>query len=179
MSEPEVRRVFASDGERVRRLRLEALDDPAAGIAFLETRDDAMARPREFWDERAVGAALSGSAAQFIAETGRTWVGTVTILIPEPGVADYFGRVRDTGGATAVAVYVNPEHRGTGLLDRLFAAGAAWARTQGADSLFLDVHDENTRARAAYARLGFRPTGATIEGPNGLEHELSRSLDDD
>ncbi|WP_426805997.1 hypothetical protein, partial [Stenotrophomonas sp. SrG] len=90
----------------LRTLRLEALRDPAAGIAFLETHDDAAAHPRAFWDARAIGAALSGSAAQFIAELGPSWVGTVTVLIPEPGAPDYFGRIREEGTALAVAVYV-------------------------------------------------------------------------
>lgn len=157
-------------------LRLEALRDPAAGIAFLETHDDAAARPREFWDERAAGAALSGSVAQFVAEAGRSWIGTVTILIPAPGVPDYFERVRDEGTALAVAVYVNPMHRGRGVLDELFARASAWAAEQGCVELLLDVHEDNIRARAAYSRLGFAPTGGTIDGQNGREIEMSRAL---
>ena len=170
--------MLASDGERVRALRLEALDDPAAGIAFLETREAAAARPREFWDERAAGAALTGSAAQFIAEAGRSWVGTVTILVPEDGVPDYFGRLRDEGTALVVAVYVAPSHRGRGLLDELFGAGAAWARAQGCTTLMLDVHEDNARAQAAYTRLGFVATGEAIVGDNGREIEMSRVLGD-
>ncbi|MEU1970737.1 GNAT family N-acetyltransferase [Microbacterium sp. NPDC019599] len=176
MSEPHVRRVLASDGDRVRSLRLEALSDRAAGIAFLDTYELAAARPREYWDDRAVGAALSGGSAQFIAEVGPAWVGTVTILIPEPGVPDYFGRIPAAGTALAVAVYVSPAHRGTGLIDRLFHAGFDWARDQGARRVHLDVHADNARARAAYARIGFHPTGGTIDGPNGPEVELSREL---
>lgn len=178
MAEAFVRRVLATDGERLRALRLEALRDPAAGIAFLETYDDAAARPRDFWDARAIGAALSGSSAQFIAEVGPSWVGTLTILIPEAGSSDYFGRVRDEGTALAVAVYVSPAHRGSGVLDALFTAGAAWAGDQGCDELVLDVHHDNARARAAYARLGFTPTGGTIDGQNGRELEMSRRLVD-
>lgn len=159
-------------------LRLEALQDPAAGIAFLETHDDAAARPREFWDERAAGAALSGSAAQFVAEAGRSWIGTVTILIPEAGVPDYFGRIRNEGTALAVAVYVSPAHRGRGVLDELFARASAWAVGQGCRELVLDVHEDNARARAAYARLGFVPTGGTIDGRNGREVEMSLALGD-
>lgn len=176
MPDAHVRRVFATDGRRLRALRLEALGDPAAGIAFLDTHDDAAARPSSFWDERAAGAALSASAAQFIAEVGPTWVGTVTILIPEPGSADYFGRIRQAGTALAVAVYISPAHRGHGILDDLFSAAAEWARAQGCDTLILDVHTENARAQAAYARLGFRATGGTIDGDNGREMELARAL---
>lgn len=178
MPDPAVRRVLASDGERLRALRLEALTDPAAGIAFLETYEEALARPMDYWNARAIGAALSGGSAQFIAEAGSAWVGTVTILIPEPDVPDYFGRVRPPGTALAVAVYVSSHHRGRGLLDELVAAGAAWAREQGADRLLLDVHCENDRARAAYTRLGFTPTGGTIDGQNGRELEMARTLAD-
>lgn len=178
MSDAHVRRVHATDGERLRTLRLEALRDPAAGIAFLETHDDAAAHPRDFWDARAIGAALSGSAAQFIAELGPSWVGTVTVLIPEPGAPDYFGRIREEGTALAVAVYVSPAHRGRGIIDELFAAASEWALNQGCRELVLDVHQDNARARATYARLGFRPTGGTIDGQNGRELELSRRLAD-
>ncbi|MGA7147778.1 MAG: GNAT family N-acetyltransferase [Microbacterium sp.] len=176
MSEVHIRRVLATDGERVRALRLEALDDPAAGIAFLESRDDALARPRSFWDERAVGSALSGSAAQFIAEAGSAWVGTVTILIPEEGTPDYFGRLRPEGTALAVGVYVSPAHRGGEVVDDLFEVAAQWALDQGCTELVLDVHQDNARAQSAYARLGFAPTGGTIDGQNGRELEMARRL---
>lgn len=168
--------MFASDGERLRTLRLEALSDPAAGIAFLDSHADAAARPGSFWDERAVVAGLSGTVAQFIAESGSTWVGTITILIPEPGVPDYFDRVRDAGTALAVAVFISPSHRGRGLIGDLFAAGSEWAAARGCTELFLDVHEDNARARAAYKRLGFRPTGGTIDGRNGRELEMARAL---
>lgn len=172
----QVRRVFATDGARLRRLRLDALQDPAAGIAFLETHDAAAARPQSFWDERAAGAALSSSTAQFIAEAGSSWVGTVTVLVPEPGRPDYFGRVREPGSALLVAVYLAPSHRGRGVLDRLIEAGASWARGHGCDTLYLDVHEDNARAQAAYRRLGFTPTGGTIVGQNGRELEMSKAV---
>ncbi|MGN8551294.1 UNVERIFIED_CONTAM: GNAT family N-acetyltransferase [Microbacterium sp. SLM126] len=173
-----VRRVLATEGERLRALRLEALQDAAAGIAFLDTYEAAAARPGSFWDERAVGAALTSSTAQFVAELGSAWVGTATILVPEPALPDYFGRVREAGTALLVAVYVAPQHRGRGILARLIDAGAAWAGAQGCGILFLDVHEENARARAAYTRLGFAATGRTIDGQNGRELEMSRTLGD-
>lgn len=172
-----VRRVLASEGERLRALRLEALQDPAAGIAYLESFESASAHPGSFWDERAASAALSASSAQFIAELGSTWVGSATILVPEPSLPDYFGRVREPGTALLVAVYVAPDHRGRGILGRLVEAGAEWARERGCGILFLDVHEDNARARAAYTGLGFAPTGGTIVGRNGRELEMSRRTD--
>ncbi|GAB2834641.1 GNAT family N-acetyltransferase [Microbacterium insulae] len=171
-----VRRVLAGDGAKVRAIRLEALQDPAAGIAFLETYETAAARPREFWDDRAAAAALSSGSAQFIAELGSSWVGSATVLVPEPALPDYFGRVRDAGTALLVAVYVAAAHRGRGILRRLVDAGGDWAAGQGCGILFLDVHEENARARAAYAGLGFAATGRTIVGQNGRELEMSREI---
>lgn len=171
-----VRRVRVSDADRARSIRLEALSDPAAGIAFLESRAQAESRPDAYWQERAAGSALSGSAAQFVAEAGRDWVGTLTVLIPDAGREDYFGRVAVEGRALVVAVYVRPTHRGRGTLDALMDAAAEWARACGERELALDVHEDNIRAQRAYARLGFTVTGGTSTGPNGIELEMVRPL---
>lgn len=173
---PAVRRVRLSDAARVRSIRLEALADPVADIAYLETRAQAESRPDAYWQERTAGAALSGSAAQFIAEAGRDWVGTVAVLIPEVGSEDYFGRVAVEGRALVVAVYVRASHRGRGILDALMDAAAEWATSSGQREIALDVHEDNTRARRAYARLGFSPTGVISGGPNGDELEMVRAL---
>jgi len=171
-----VRRVLLSEGDRVRSIRLEALRDPGAGIAFLETLEQAQARPAAFWQERAAGAALSESSAQFIAEVGRDWVGTATVLIPEAGAVDYFGRTNVAGRALVVAVYIRPSHRGHGILPALLDAAGEWASLQGQIELALDVHEDNARAHAAYVRAGFVATGATSEGPHGVEREMVRAL---
>ena len=165
-----------SEAPRVRSIRLEALGDPAAGIAFLETKEQADARPDSYWQERAAGAALSESTAQFVAEAGRDWVGTLTVLRPQPGSRDYFGRPARTGRALVVAVYVRPSHRGRGTLEALMDAAAKWTLDAGEAELQLDVHEDNGRARHAYARLGFVPTGHTSAGPNGVELEMVRIL---
>ena len=171
-----VRRVRLSDAARVRSIRLEALADPVADIAYLETRAQAEVQPDEYWQERTAGVALSGTAAQFIAEAGRDWVGTVTVLIPEVGSEDYFGRVAVEGRALVVAVYVRPSHRGRGTLDGLMDAAAEWAAGSGQREIALDVHEDNARARRAYARLGFTATGVTSDGPHGAELEMVRVL---
>jgi ribosomal protein S18 acetylase RimI-like enzyme len=171
-----VRRVRLSDAGRVRSIRLEALADPVADIAYLDTRAQAEAQPDEYWQERTAGVALSGSAAQFIAEAGRDWVGTVTVLIPEAGSEDYFGRVAVEGRALIVAVYVRPSHRGRGTLDALMDAAAEGALAMGEREIALDVHEDNARAQRAYARLGFTATGVTSDAPRGTELELVRAL---
>lgn len=164
-----VRRVRLGDAERVRSIRIESLGDPAAHIAFRGTRERALAQPPDFWRERAASVALGDAAAQFVAESGRDWLGTVTVLMADP-----------TGPAGAsrpslVAVYVRPSQRGHGILEAMVDAAAAWVRDVGGTELALEVHEDNVRARRAYERLGFVPTGRTSDGPNGTEHELVRS----
>ena len=157
-SPPTVRRVRTPEWREVRDLRIEAVGDSAAAIAFLSTVEQERAHDDEFWRDRAAGAALSDSAAQFIADDGR-WVGTVTVLLRDEGTDDHLGRTVATRRADIVGVYVAPPQRGTGLLGRLFDAAAAWAEERGVDVLTLDVHRDNHRAQAAYRKLGFVPTG--------------------
>ena len=160
-----VRRILATDAERVRALRLEALDDPAAGLAFHETRETAEARPESFWTDRAITGSLGDDSAQYIAEDGARWVGTATVLAARSGRR-----------ALLVGVFVSADHRGAGVLDALVDAAGEWARARGADEIGLEVHVDNHRAQAAYRRLGFTPTGVTVTGPNGQELAMTRPL---
>jgi ribosomal protein S18 acetylase RimI-like enzyme len=61
--------------------------------------------------------------------------------------------------AWLAAVYVSPAHRGQGLLGQLVERCAGWARQRGMAVLRLEVHEDNARAQAAYAKLGFVETG--------------------
>jgi GNAT superfamily N-acetyltransferase len=164
-----------SDVDRVRSIRIEALGDPVAHIAFLGSRERALAQPPEFWQERTAAVAFSDSAAQFVAESGRDWFGTVTVLIAEPTGSDDAAAL---SRPSLVAVYVRPSQRGRGVLEAMVDAAAAWAGDAGETelALALEVHEDNLRAQRAYARLGFVPTGRTSRGPNGAEHEMVRRL---
>ena len=174
---PFVRRVRADEGERVRELRLQALRDRDAAIAFLDTAENAARHPSAFWADRAGGASTGTAAAQFVAEddAGR-WVGTATVLRRAAGDVDHLGRSLDAARSDVVGVYVTPEARGAGLIDALLTACADWARSLGDDALFLDVHSDNARAEAAYVRNGFVRTGLEMTGPIGPERELRRPL---
>jgi GNAT superfamily N-acetyltransferase len=174
--DPVVRRVRLHEWESVRGLRLEAVRDPDAAIAFLSTPAEELARDDAFWQERAAGGALGENSAQFIAADGRTWVGTATVLVREAASLDHLGRVVERARADVVGVYVSPAHRGTGLLARLLDAAAEWARAAGLDVLSLDVHADNARAQAAYRRAGFAPTGVTFTSVIGPELEMARPL---
>ncbi len=172
-----VRRVHATDGARIRELRLRMLSDSAAPIAFLDTRENAQAQPPEFWQERAIGGALSDEVAQFVAEAGERWIGGMAVLAPAAGTVDYFGRENPEGRAMLVSVYIDPAHRGQGVLELLVEAAADWARARGRRELALDVHTRNLPAQAAYRRLGFVATGGSTEVPTGTELEMVRALD--
>ena len=85
----------------------------------------------------------------------------------------------DDGRAWLGAVYVTPSARGHGLLDALVAAASRWATDAGHGQLWLEVHEDNAPARAAYTRLGFVPTGGRRPYPLGPgdELEMQRALD--
>lgn len=171
-----VRRVRAGEGGRVRELRLRAVGDPAASIAFLTTYAQELERDQAFWDERAAGGADGDSAAMFVAESADTWIGTCTVLVRRAGDVDHTGRRLTTGRADVVGVYVDPAHRGSGAIDALLDAAARWSADQGFETLSLDVHVDNARAQAVYRRAGFVPTGETFTSPIGDELAMSRSL---
>ncbi|WP_404433994.1 GNAT family N-acetyltransferase [Microbacterium lacus] len=156
--------MFATDASRVKALRLEALGDPVAHIAFLDTLEAAQAQPEEFWVDRTVAAALSDQAAQFVAEENSVWIGSVTVLH------------REGDRALLVAVYVRPQSRGGSILNQLVAAAQTWAERQGCRELALEVHEDNLRAQAAYRKLGFVLTGEASDGANGRELEMVRAL---
>jgi GNAT superfamily N-acetyltransferase len=172
-----IRPTRANEWRESRALRLAALSDEAAGIAFLETHAEATARPDEFWQERTArsssDAGPDATARQFVAIAGDgAWVGTVVALVQRAGEVDYSGTpVAETGGHLA-AVYLAPGHRGRGVMEALFEAALAWLRELGMPRARLHVHEDNARAERFYARVGFQVTGAGFTGPHGWEREM-------
>lgn len=61
-------------------------------------------------------------------------------------------------------VYVEPDHRGTGVADSLLETALEHARQQNLpyDRIALDVHPENERAQAFYRRFGFEQWGELL-----------------
>jgi len=153
-------------------MRLEALQDEAAPMAFLETYAEAAARPETFWQERAAGAASGTAVAQFaaITEAGE-WVGSATGLREEAGATDWAGQPIEHDQVHVVGVWVHPAHRGAGLLGRLVEQITAWAE-RDVTRLRLLVHEDNALAQAAYRKLGFVPTGVTVPLSAGVEIEM-------
>jgi GNAT superfamily N-acetyltransferase len=176
-----VRPVRADEWRAVKELRLAALRDPVAHLAFLETYEQAAGRPDSFWQERAArSGAEGGEVCQFVAETGRgEWTGTVTVLIEDAGATDWAGYPVERRQGHIVGVFVRPEHRGTGVTEALFAAALDWAWAAGAERVRLIVHEDNARAQAFYRKAGFVPSGVTVRlaqapGADELEFVLER-----
>lgn len=163
-----VRRVRLHEWREVRDLRLAAVADPAASVAFLTTMAEETARDEAFWRERTAGGAMSDHAAQFVAVDGGRWVGTATVLLRD--VED------DEPRADIVGVFVAPTNRGSGILERLLDAAGDFAAARGRTDVMLDVHADNTRAQRAYRRCGFSSTGVTSTSVIGPQIELRRSL---
>ncbi len=176
-----VRPVRAHEWREVKALRLTALRDDAAPIAFLETYDDAASRPDEFWRDRTRGSSLDAgddaAVRQFAAATDDgTWVGTATVLVERAGDVDFAGAVVPESGGHVVGVFLHPAHRGRGLLGDLLGAATDWARERGLPRARLHVHADNGRAQRAYEKAGFVATGARITAVNGPELEMAKAL---
>ncbi|MEU1052959.1 GNAT family N-acetyltransferase [Streptomyces sp. NPDC005876] len=177
-----IRPVRADEWTAVRELALRMLRDPAAPIAFLDTYEQAAARPDSFWQRRAAGGAEgSDLVRQIIAEgPGGAWLGTVTVLIEEPGMRDWAGLPVERRQGHLVGVFVRPEWRGSGLVKALFAAGLDWAWERRVERVRLLVHEDNARAQGLYRKVGFVPSGVTVPlaatpGKTELEYVLERS----
>ncbi|MFJ2563416.1 GNAT family N-acetyltransferase [Streptomyces sp. NPDC087568] len=176
-----VRAVRAEEWPAAKALRLVALQDPVAHLAFLETYDDAMARPDSFWQERTAGASVgsAGGARQFIVEgPDGEWVGSVTVLVEEAGTTDWAGFPVEGRQGHVVGVYVRPEHRGCGLTELLFDEALQWAWDIDVGRVRLIVHEDNGRALRFYRRIGFLPSGVSVPLTAGsAESELEYVLE--
>ncbi|MDG9695203.1 GNAT family N-acetyltransferase [Streptomyces sp. DH17] len=173
-----IRSIRADEWPAVKELRLRALRDPLAHLAYLETYDDAAARPDSFWQERAAKSAEGASGArQIIAEgPGGLWLGTLTVLVEEAGTTDWAGSPVERRQGHVVGVFVRREWRGSGLTKALFDTGLEWAWASGLERVRLIVHPDNGRAQAAYRKAGFAPSGRTVPlvggGPGEVELEF-------
>ncbi|MFD8599260.1 GNAT family N-acetyltransferase [Kitasatospora sp. NPDC059646] len=177
-----IRPTTAEDWPRTKQLRLDALRDPVAHIAFLETYETAAARPDEVWQQRAAGSRTSGGelmARQFVAERPDGGLdGSVTVLIERAGTEDVLGGRIETDQAHLVGVFVRPEQRGTGLARALFDAAIAFADALDEPRISrvrLYVHQDNERAEAFYRKIGFVRSGRSVPVPgddSSVEHEL-------
>ena len=127
-------------------LRLEALADTPIG--FGELHADAQLLTDDEWEARWARPGLRLLAY----DADDAVVGMAGGFRTEQDVPVLFG------------VYVRPAARGRGVLAALVDVVAQWCAP---DALTLEVHVDNARARAAYARLGFAETGR--RRPEGID----------
>ena len=152
MQPVEIERLSVGDGQRLRAIRLRALQD--APQAFATTFDEAAARPLDDWDRHLE------QIATFVAVTGGSDVGLVRGTRHE--------QLPDAG--YLISMWVAPEARRQGTGSALVGAVIQWARAQGLERLLLDVAEMNAAAIALYARTGFVPTGETGSLPPPRDH---------
>jgi ribosomal protein S18 acetylase RimI-like enzyme len=57
------------------------------------------------------------------------------------------------------SIYVDTEHQGKGVGRALMDAAFNHPRIRGAEKIFIDVYEENTRALKFYKKYGFTPVG--------------------
>ncbi|MEU8521807.1 GNAT family N-acetyltransferase [Streptomyces sp. NBC_01216] len=179
-----IRTIRADEWEKAREIRLAALRDPVAPIAFLDTYEAAAGRPEAHWRERTEDASENGAhVRQFVGETPDCgWAGTITVLVERPADDVRFGEAAKAAQTHIVGVYVRPAARGSGLIEELFRAGVEWSWSLPdpvIERVRLYVHQENARAAAFYRRFGFTATGARVAVPGDdtaqeLEYELRR-----
>lgn len=160
-----VRVVRAGEWRKLKALRLEALADPVAPVAFLERHEDAVSYPDELWQQRAAEGEKQEDKVTFVGEdSDGQWCGMLTVLAEE-------------AQTQLVGVYTRPEQRGTGLTVRLFEAALEWSWTRPeVRSVRLRLHRDNPRAEAFYRRMGFRLVGEAVPDPEGsgyLEHHMA------
>lgn len=158
-----IRSIRSDEWAQVRELRLAALRDPVAHLAFLETYEDAAARPDAFWQERAAGAS-EGTAErrQFVAVgQGGVWDGSVAVLVEEAGERDFFGGVVERRQGHLVGVYVRPEHRGSGagVTRALFDAALEWSWGSGLSAYGCSCTRRTGVPRRSIGRRGFCRAG--------------------
>jgi GNAT superfamily N-acetyltransferase len=137
----EVRRLASGEGERIRDLRLRALQD--APHAFASSFERERHRSPEEWER------IAEDAVVFVAVEGDEWLGMVGVYVPEGA--------QDTVGIWGT--WVDPAVRGRGIGRLLMDAAVEWARSKGATRVDLSVTDQANEARWLYERLGFTPTG--------------------
>lgn len=176
MNQHVIRPVRVEEWQRVKELRLAALRDPAAPVAFLETLEQAEERSDEFWQERTRRGSEGRGAQQFVAEgPGGEWDGSVTLLVEGKGTTDFFGEVIEQEQGHLVGVFVREEARGSGLAEALFTGALEWGwglEEPALERVRLFVHEDNPRAAAFYRRYGFTASGHVLRLESGaLEHE--------
>ncbi|WP_433271975.1 GNAT family N-acetyltransferase [Actinosynnema sp. CS-041913] len=136
----DIRPVREGEADRLRSLRLQALDD--APHAYFWPREAEEAVDWTPWT-------TSADRVMFVVEDDDVWLGMAGCSLRGDG----------SGVLDATGMWVSPSARGQSLGERLIDAIVKWGRERGATVMEFAVTDDNTAAIALYTRLGFTPTG--------------------
>lgn len=97
--------------------------------------------------------------------------GTFGFLVLEQEIPAGFVLLRVAAGEAEILIIgVDPQHRRKGMAGRLLETGAREARSQEAETLFLEVAEDNPTAVAFYQQAGFVEAGRRrnyYKRPNG------------
>jgi GNAT superfamily N-acetyltransferase len=164
-----IHRFVPEDWKRFRDIRLRMMEE--LPLAYGERLEDAHALTDAQWMKRVRGYTVGDHIrVAAVDEPGGEWVGTM----------GGFLSAEDGDRPVLVSVYVAPAFRGSdsGITDALLLAIEDWARGYG-DTLLLHVHEDNLRARAAYAKRGFVEDGFTAPyklNPSRVNYRMAKSL---
>jgi GNAT superfamily N-acetyltransferase len=144
----DVKRAGLDEWSAIRDVRLVALQNTPD--AFWATHAEEVDKPEAWWRD------FIAAGAWFLAWDGDRPVGIVAVL-RGPELGDTTRRL--------ISMWVEPPARGAGIGVSLVEAAIAWARSDGAREVQLEVLEGNEPAARLYERCGFRPTGATLALP--------------
>jgi GNAT superfamily N-acetyltransferase len=155
----DIRELTATDWHLDRTVTLSAIAQ--APEAFKMTMAEALAHSDEEW--RGIVAVFE---TEFVAMHGGKPV----------GMAGGVKHPESDSALQLVSIFVEPEARGNGTSDLLVRSVVDWAQDNGYQEVRLWVLEDHFSAVHLYERTGFRPTGATNEGPRGPRFEMAHTL---
>ncbi len=167
MSKLTIRPLRSDEWAAWRTLRLRVL--AGAPEAFGTLLADAEGRPDAYWRGLFEGIEDFADGDTLVAEVNGALVATCVVR-------------RDDDEPAAVrifAMWVDEEHRGTGLGRRLLSEAERWALESGVSRALVDVSGGNDPAERLYATNGYCPTGESQplrEGSSVVAIELAKSL---
>lgn len=134
-------------------------------MAYITTYDEAAAFTDEVWIERCVVGSAGSTQGTFLG-----WSQDDVVAMGVGLCRPQRRRLRSVDVLVIVSVFVDADHRATGVAGRLMAAIEAWGISWGAPVATLWVAETNGRAAAFYHKIGYRPTGDRT--PMGADSDL-------
>ena len=138
--------------------------------AYITTLEEAEAYPDSVWRDRAKTGSVGVREATFLGFDGDVPIAMAIGLRKR--------RLREDI-LVIVSVYVSPAYRGTHVATDLMCSVESWGSDWKAPASSLWVAETNGRARAFYTKLGYLPTGDSMQmkpGSDRTEIRLEKGL---